>query len=244
MFEATEVRQNTVSANGQLPDSSLVHIYNREQDKLRVLFVGNSITYHAPKPSIGWDGCWGMAASCIEKDYVHQTLRKLGEHYGTVSYGIAQVASWETSFDEVGEAWKVAYSQAAELQADVVVIRLGENIPSNKLETVNVKPYIEDMIDFFGKGCRQIIVTDCFWKREKLDRVFKEICEEKGYTFCELSDLYANQETMALENFEHKGVSLHPSDYGMELIATRIVQCVEDINIKKAETRGDAMDYE
>ena len=29
----------------------------------RVLFLGNSITLHAPAPNIGWTGNWGMAAT-------------------------------------------------------------------------------------------------------------------------------------------------------------------------------------
>ena len=226
MYEAREVQQNTVSAKGQLPNSSLLHIFHAQQASIRILFVGNSITYHAPKVAIGWSGNWGMAASCKENDYVHQTVKRLSERYGAVSYGIAQVASWETAFDENGEAWKEPYLKVSEFQPEVVVIRLGENISSGKLEALDVRPYIEKMIDFFGAGSRQIIVTDCFWRRDKLDQIFKQICDDKGYTFCRLSDLHSNQETMALKEFEHQGVSLHPSDYGMALIAERIAKCV------------------
>ena len=35
----------------------------------RVLFVGNSITLHGPRPQIGWTNNWGMAASARDKDY-------------------------------------------------------------------------------------------------------------------------------------------------------------------------------
>ena len=226
MYEARGVQQNTVSAKGQLSNSSLLHIFRAQQASIRILFVGNSITYHAPKPAIGWNGSWGMAASCKDNDYVHQTVKRLSERYSAVSYGIAQVASWETSFDENGEAWKEPYLKVSDFRPDVVVIRLGENISSGKLEALDVRPYIEDMIKFFGAGSRQIIVTDCFWRRDKLDQIFKQICDDKGYTFCRLSDLYSNQEAMALNEFEHQGVSLHPSDYGMALIAERIAKCV------------------
>ncbi len=37
----------------------------------RILFLGNSLTLHGPKPEIQWTGNWGMAASAQDKDYVH-----------------------------------------------------------------------------------------------------------------------------------------------------------------------------
>ena len=29
----------------------------------RILFLGNSLTYHPPTPEIGWTGNWGMVAA-------------------------------------------------------------------------------------------------------------------------------------------------------------------------------------
>lgn len=227
MFEAKEVKQNTVSAKDQLPSSSLLQIYDQPDAKVRILFVGNSITYHAPKPEIGWHGSWGMAASCEGNDYVHQTVQMLESHYDTIGFGVAQLAQWELTFDIVRNDWTVPYQNITTLKPDIVVIRMGENIPSDKLALPTIETYIENMIRFFAAGCRQVIVTDCFWKRERLDELLKQICLKNQYTFCQLSDLYENSKTMALGQFEHEGVALHPSDYGMQLIAERIVNSIK-----------------
>src|SRR6266576_1806397 len=36
-----------------------------------VVVVGNSITFHGPKPAAGWYGDWGMAAPSADKDFSH-----------------------------------------------------------------------------------------------------------------------------------------------------------------------------
>ncbi len=227
MFEAAEVKKNTVSAKGQLEEAYRLQIYDKEMANIRILFVGNSITYHAPKADIGWNGSWGMAASCREKDYVHQTVTLLEKKYASVGYGVAQVADWEREFDQVeARQWKHPYVGLANFSADVVVIRLGENISNEKVDLPDIKRYIVEMIRFFSAHAKQVIVTDNFWRREKLDTILKNICKEYGYTFCRLSDLYEDKKTMALGQYEHEGVALHPSDYGMEQIAKRIAEAI------------------
>ena len=80
-------QENIVPSLGQ--NSQDVFIYNNPNSKLRILFVGNSITKHAPKPSIGWNRDCGMAASSIEHDYVHLIVKKIMDQYDkNVSYGI------------------------------------------------------------------------------------------------------------------------------------------------------------
>lgn len=222
MFEAKEVTQNQVSAKEQVPSSQLLRVCGAEHPKLKLVFVGNSITSHAPAPVMNWYGYWGMAASCEENDYVHQTVQIAKETYQDVGFAIAQLARWELTFDEVGESWKEHYRGLEAFQPDIAVIRMGENIPTEKLELATIREYIKDMIEFFGKGCSKIIVTDCFWRREKLDTMLEEICCEQGYEFCKISHIYEDPKTMALQEYENKSVAMHPSDYGMRKIAERI----------------------
>lgn len=76
---------NTVSSWNQLAVNQYVTIYEQENAVKKILFVGNSITRHAPKEEIGWYGDWGMAASCREKDYVHQVVSEMIRCTGNVS---------------------------------------------------------------------------------------------------------------------------------------------------------------
>ena len=61
-----------------VPAAKQVSRYERMLDASsgtpRILFIGNSVTWHGPKEDIGWTGDWGMAASSAEKDYAHLVL--------------------------------------------------------------------------------------------------------------------------------------------------------------------------
>lgn len=215
---------NNVDSRNQLVSDQYVKINMTVENASRILFVGNSITRHMPKPEIGWYDDCGMAASKEENDYVHRVLKGLEEKYGEVNYAIAQASVWERDYPNGRHVLETYYQSAQNFQADWVVIRLGENIPNELLEAVDCKPYFEEMIRFFASNPKaKVIVTDSFWPRESLDKVLAEMSEEHGYCFCQLHDLSQDESTMAIGLFEHQGVALHPGDYGMSCIAERIL---------------------
>ena len=87
---------NTVPAGNQTSQS--FKIAQNPNASKRILFLGNSITLHEIKPSIGWHNNWGMAASAEENDFVHIVLNSLKEKYGKISYCIANVSKWERNY--------------------------------------------------------------------------------------------------------------------------------------------------
>lgn len=224
-MKSNYAEQNNVEAKNQLDSKQYVTIVKNNESALNVLFVGNSITLHAPKPAIGWYGNWGMAASKEEYDYVHRVLAGLKEKVGEVNYCIAQGAAWEKDCANGKGVLEQYYNEARNFNADIVIIRIGENVSNHLLQEGDCKPFFEDMIHFFASNkSGKVIVTDNFWRKEILDQILREIAEENGYEFCQLHDLQDDERTMAIGEFEHRGVSIHPGDYGMECIANRILR--------------------
>ena len=221
MKDSKNMRANTVSAENQLTVNNFVSIYGRGSE-FKVLFFGNSITRHSPKADIGWSGDWGMAASCKENDFVHLVVSELEKRYDAVDYCIAQGAEWERNYSETDAVLEEYYTAARDFAADLVIIRIGENILSSAHEELNCKPYLNKVVKFLAQNARQVIVTDLFYDSAK-NNIFKEVAEENGYSFVHLTDLEKDERTMALGQYEHDGVAHHPSDFGMKCIADRIM---------------------
>lgn len=219
---------NNVAAKGQLPKDEFVTAEYAENAVGRILFAGNSITKHGFLPEIGWYGEWGMAASCREKDYVHQVLAALKCRLGDFDCCIAQCAEWERRYTEGEKVLEEYYQKAKEFDAEVVVVRLGENMPYDEKMLPVVKEQYSKLVKFLiGKSTKQVILTDNFWRNDPFDRIYSEVASENGYTFCKISDLCADENTMALGKFEHEGVARHPGDFGMAEIAERIVEKID-----------------
>ena len=54
-------KENTAPSADQMQNSVTAYYLGNPMAKKKILIVGNSITWHAPKEEIGWFGNWGMA---------------------------------------------------------------------------------------------------------------------------------------------------------------------------------------
>lgn len=213
--------KNDVEAQNQTREKLKIFESTNPKAK-RVLFVGNSITLHERKPEIGWNNNWGMAASAEEKDYVHVLLKTLQERYGDISYAIVNVGEWERNYWDENVLQK--FNHAKDFQADTVIIRFGENVNLEALDSHPLVEYIREFIRYVAADAKKVIVTDCFWEHERICKALKTVAKENGYEFVHLFDLGYQEENMALGLFEHQGVAMHPGDLGMQRIAERILE--------------------
>ena len=219
------IRDNTVSAEKQMKNSSLVYHLGNPEAKTKILIVGNSITRHGPNTEIGWNRDWGMAASAPEKDYVHRLFAMLTENGQDVFMRVSQCSFWERNYrnDDVLSR----YIEERAFNADVVIFRLGENILEED------KPYFKESLKkFIAYICPltgKTLFTTCFWRNPVVDEVIKSVAAERGEV-CIDGNLSKEEENMALGQFEHSGVAIHPSDKGMDEIAKAIFQGLQKAN--------------
>lgn len=221
---------NNVPAENQLKSEGQVRFNYKSGAKINVLFVGNSMTLHGPKPEIGWNNNCGMAASTLNNDYVHQTVQMIEEEIGDVNYGIAQVSTWEIEFWNEN-LLKERYSRAVQFNPDILVVRAGENSVGKKeqIEQLGYEKYFDKMVKFFiAENTKIVVVTDLFWGWDKIDNAIKQVVKKNNYRFVSINDLGEQDSMKAIGLFERDSVAAHPGDLGMKNIAERIVKAILD----------------
>ncbi len=220
------IHENTVPSEHQVDE----HIAQSTlSGRPRILFVGNSITLHAKKAEIGWHGCWGMAASCREKDYVHEVMKRVHAIVPDAGYMIVQAADWERGYWNAPEEFDFL-CRARAYDADIIVVRLGENVQPKELQAHDLTEGLGHLLDFLDPmHDKRLIVTDEFWPNPSKDVCIEEACRRRGVDVTHISHLGRRDDMKALGLFEHGGVAAHPGDKGMLCIAEIIFDEMKDM---------------
>ena len=199
----------------------------------KILFLGNSLTLHGPRPDINWSANWGMAATAAENDYVHRLTWALNDHtredllLGSANTrgngGVENIRNIAAVF-EVGYRTYEASKLERQLQwkADIVIIQCGENVPAKDFDgTAFQKAFRTLLNDLKAASDPHIFVTgNILWDNTGLDDIKKKVCVEDPAkrTFVEISE-YAT-------NVPRYGPGGHPNDEGMKLIADTLFAAI------------------
>ena len=219
---------NNVSAVNQLKASSRIFFLGNESAKKRTLIVGNSITRHGVKAEIGWHSDFGMAASSIEKDYVHLLAADILKNEDAYIM-VHQLADWERAYTEKDalSLWEAGRA----FQPDLMIFRLGENMPAlqTDAEQEALEAALFSVIKHLSLEEKEIIFTTCFWKKPRVDAAIINVANAMRMPIVPLGDLGDDDRYMAVGLFEHVGVAHHPGDLGMKKIAERIYSAILDL---------------
>ena len=218
--------KNTVDSKNQLGNAKYVRFLGEKKEGIKILFVGNSITLHSIKEDIGWNIECGMAASCPDNDYVHKTVEILSEKCSEINHCIAQVAEWERCYKE-GSSLLGIYENARDFNADIIVMRCGENCPKEEFDEAVFEQQYDKLLNYLNPNkTAKVILTTCFW-HHPMDETIIKYGKKNNLPVVLLGDLGDKDEMKATGLFWHSGVAHHPGDLGMQTIAQRIVDCIE-----------------
>lgn len=207
-----DLQENIVSATAQ--NDADYYTYGKVNDGLRILFVGNSITKHAPKADIGWSNDCGMAATSIEKDYVHLLMAKTQTICPDASFALLQVAEYERGFFDMSP--KDYYKEALEFDADIIIMFFGANVDQS-YDTMENPPKTfgkayDDLRTWLDPDGDAVVYHSLGWYvRDKLEEEKRAVAKKHGDTFIDISS--------AREQTDAYGMFNHPNDKGMSLIA-------------------------
>lgn len=216
-----DFQENIVPAQNQNTKDFFVL---KEGSGLSVLFVGNSIAKHAPRPEIGWYRDCGMAASCEEKDYVHLLMSKIQRYHPDAAFALLSASHYATGFYEVSP--QSLYGDVPPFKPDVVFMFFGANVSfdydTDPTPTKTFGSAYEDLRNYWDTPGKTVFFhSEGFYIRPNLDAEKKQVSDKYGDTFITLEGIR--------EVPESHGEFNHPGDWGMEQIASRFWEASKSV---------------
>ncbi len=219
----------------------------------RILFLGNSITLHPPLAERGWHGNWGMAASALDKDYVHQLTSQINQLTGG-SLRLALVDPAKKNADGsamLGEANVVNIADILErsyakydperlraqvaARPDVVVLQFGENVRMDAFDAAAFTRALERLVADLKASSDPVIffTSQIYGTHPALERIKQQVvAADPGRRV--LVDLGAFR-----GDAKNNGFLDHPSDQGMRLIADTLLKAMQAYRAPLASKSGD-----
>ncbi|MDX1357672.1 MAG: hypothetical protein R3232_02450 [Clostridia bacterium] len=184
---------------------------------MRILFVGNSITWHPVKEEIGWLNEWGMAASSKENDFVHLVMDKVRMIHPDAEYKIAWAVAWEREYWDAVHL--VAFREFLNFKADIIIVKINENVTADNNDQYPYSVYYRKLLGYLNPDNKaRFVLCTGFWEKGLLDSIVRNIANDNGYPLVELNHL-DTEDMKAHDTYGNSAPANHPGDRGMKAIA-------------------------
>lgn len=192
-----------------------------------ITLFGNSIVAHDPAPAIGWEGNWGMAASCRDSDFVHIIKAEIGRIGRSTEVTWGNLAAYEREWATYDLSQLDKYGKS-----DLIVIKISENIQYEQGMEARFLASYDRLIKQLSGPETIVVIAEGFWPSPVND-MLRKYAASHNHPFVALADLFANDKSnAAIGFFENEGVANHPSDKGMRNIAARIMKVIDAYKFK------------
>ena len=208
-----------------------------EEKKISVLCVGNSITYHAPSPGIGWEHSRGMAATADDKDYFTLLSNMVSAEYPdyevefnrTGAYPFEKSVSTSLDFDYTPVLESSIGVEIKKYYPDVITFQCGDNVKNCTGDSYAYA--LGQVVDYCRsvKPDMAIILSQHFYGSSGDDKCLavETVAKEKGVSYVKLYPI-CKREFQAYTDFPNNSTfNGHPGDAGMVEIAKTFYPAVK-----------------
>ena len=179
----------------------------------RVLFIGDSLTYHGQTPNL-WNYDSGMAASSPSQDFVHLVAQHIQDKMGRRP---VEILINNGGNGKIGSMLTYLTGHP-ELKPSLVILQGGENDPFD----ASFQDTYQSLLTFYQASRTPYIVLGDWWNSTKSD-FDRQQAVAHGYAWIDLTIINKNP-TMSGDGgpYHVDGVAKHPNDQGMKAIANAI----------------------
>jgi lysophospholipase L1-like esterase len=179
----------------------------------RILFMGDSLTYHGQTPNL-WDYDSGMAASSPNNDFVHLVSQHIQSKMGRRP---VEILINNGGTGKIGSM--LAYlTSHPDLKPSLIIFQGGENDPFDG----SFKDTYRSLLNLYQSSKIPYIVMGDWWNDDKRDFDRQEALAH-GYAWIDINVFNKNPEMRGDGGPYHvDGVAKHPNDKGMRAIADAI----------------------
>jgi hypothetical protein len=195
------------------------------KDISKIVFLGNSITYHGKLSEIGWEGSWGMAATKFSTDYAHLVCDSINQKNSlNVNCQAVNIATFEQNYS----SFKFEYLSQILADADVVIVQLGDNVGAANPGQFSLA-YRHLIMNINDYHPIVVICLSNWFQNSAVDMAKKDAITGLDVEFIDIGDIAKDAQNFA--RYEHPalhvGVGQHPGDKGMAAIAREIIKVLE-----------------
>ena len=196
----------------------------------KVLLFGNSLSTHGVVETIGWMHKSGMAATALDKDYVHLLLDQLNTRLpnNKIIFRVSNFAEFERNPTSLQQNTIDSFVQ---FKPDIVLFQLGENVSEEDLQIFKGK-YIELINSFKKENEVATLCTTPFFPSLKKNKILDSVAVITKSFLVDLSHISLLDNTSRAENevdykgdktiWKVNGIGIHPGDKGMKNIADQL----------------------
>jgi hypothetical protein len=181
---------------------------------VNIVILGNSITYTAENSQAGWLNSCGMAASTPDSDYVHLLARKFQSANPNARITIRNTIPFEA--DCASYDLNANLADLKNLKPDLLILRMGEDVPVG-YDTVQFEQKYVALMNYFKDDNPNLVILSggSVWSGSIVAGV---MARHPPYVSLQMFD----NADFSYGLFANVGISQHPSDKGMRVIANTL----------------------